>query len=82
MSTLFKSNDSRISTVCDDQYSSTPLLAMLEETADEEFKVYLTRKAQGWFQRWGYPRPSDAATSPCPGRPAPPPAARGAALGL
>jgi hypothetical protein len=30
-------NDGQISTVCDDQYSST--LAMLEETADEAFKV-------------------------------------------
>ncbi len=47
----FKSNDDRISTVCDDQYSST--LAMLEQTADEAFNVYMTRKTQGWFQRWG-----------------------------
>ena len=54
----FKSNDGRISTVCDDQYSST--LATLEETADEAFKVYLTRKTQGWFRRWGT-RPSNAA---------------------
>jgi hypothetical protein len=61
----FKSDDGRISAVCDDQYSST--LAMLEETADEAFKVYMTRKTQGWFRRWGCPRPSDAATSPDPG---------------
>jgi hypothetical protein len=41
----FKSNDGQISAVCDDQYSCT--LAMLEETADEVFKVYMTRKTQG-----------------------------------
>jgi hypothetical protein len=26
---------------------------MLEETADETFKAYMTRKTQGWFRRWG-----------------------------
>jgi hypothetical protein len=41
----FKSSDSRISAVRDDQYSAT--LAMLEETADETFKAYMTRKTQG-----------------------------------
>ena len=42
---------------------------MLEETADEAFKAYLTRKIQGWFRRWGCPRPScdAAAASPGPG---------------
>jgi hypothetical protein len=62
-----KSNrdDIQISAVCDDQYSST--LAKLEVTADEDFKVYMTRKTQGWFRRWGCPRPSDAAASPGPG---------------
>jgi hypothetical protein len=77
----FKSNDGRISTVCDDQYSST--LAMLEETADEAFKVFMTHKTQGWSRGWGCPRPSDAAASSGPGatpggagaaRPARPPA--------
>jgi hypothetical protein len=58
----FKSSDSRIFTVCDDQYSST--LAMLEETADETFKAYMTRKTQGWFRRWGC---NAAAASPGPG---------------
>ena len=58
----FKSIDGQISAVCDDQYSST--LAMLEETADEKFKVYMTRKTQGWFRRWGCPRPSDAPPGP------------------
>jgi hypothetical protein len=61
----FKSNDGRISAVCNDQYSST--LAMLAETANEAFKVYMTRKTQGWFRRLGCPRPSDAAASPGPG---------------
>ncbi len=65
VSTLFKSNDCQISAVCDDQYSST--LEMLEETANEAFKVYMTRKTLGWFRRWGCPCPSDAAASPCPG---------------
>jgi hypothetical protein len=69
----FKSNDARISAVCDDQYSST--LAILEETADEAFKVYMTRKTQGWFRRWGCPK------RPPPPVPAPPLAARGAAQG-
>jgi hypothetical protein len=58
----FKSSDSRISAVCDDQYSST--LAMLEETADETLKAYMTRKTQGWFRRWG----CDASASPGSGR--------------
>jgi hypothetical protein len=31
--------------------------------ADEAFKVYMTRKTQGWFQRLRCPRPSDATTS-------------------
>jgi hypothetical protein len=43
------------------------MLAMLEEIADEAFKVYITRKTQGWFRGWGCPRPSDAAASPGPG---------------
>jgi hypothetical protein len=63
----FKSNDSRISAVCDDHYSST--LEMLEKTADEAFKVNMTRKAQtsqGWFRRWECSRPSAAAASPGP----------------
>jgi hypothetical protein len=58
----FKSSDSRISAVCDDQYSS--MLAMLEETADESFKDYMTSKTHGWFRRWGC---DAAAASPGPG---------------
>ena len=62
----FRAPDSRIAAVCDDQYSAT--LAILEETADETFKAYMTRKTQGWFRRWGCPRPSAAAAaSPGPG---------------
>jgi hypothetical protein len=43
---------------------------MLEEAADEAFKVYITGKTQGWFRaflRWGCSRPSDAAASSGPG---------------
>ena len=40
---------------------------MLEETADETFKAYMTRKTQGWFRGWGCLRPSDEAASPGPG---------------
>jgi hypothetical protein len=58
----FKSSDSRISAVCDDQYYAT--LAMLDETADETFKAYMTRKTQGWFRCWGC---DAAAASPGPG---------------
>jgi hypothetical protein len=74
----FKSSDSRISAVCDDQYSST--LAMLEDTADETFKAYMTCKTQGWFRRWGCD--AAAATGPPAPAPAPPPTARGAAAAL
>ena len=52
---------------------------MLEETADEAFKVYLTRKTQGWFRRWGT-RPSSAA-APGAAAPAGAAAAAGAAGG-
>ena len=37
---------------------------MLEETADETFKAYMTCKTQGWFLRWG----CDASASPGSGR--------------
>ena len=60
----FKSIDSRNTGVCDDQYTST--FESLEETSDEAFKAYLTRKTQGWFRRWGRSRPSVAAASPAP----------------
>jgi hypothetical protein len=63
----FRANDGRISGVCDEQYTAT--LERLEETGDDAFKLYLTRKTQGWFRRWGCPRPSDTASaaSPAPG---------------
>jgi hypothetical protein len=61
----FRANDGRISGVCDEQYTAT--LERLEETGDDAFKVYLTRKTVGWFRRWGCPRSSDAAASPAPG---------------
>jgi hypothetical protein len=40
----FRANDGRISGVCDDQYTAT--LESLEETGDEEIKLYLTSKTQ------------------------------------
>ena len=46
-------------------YSST--LGMLEEAANEAFKVYMTRKTQGWFRRCGCSRPSGTASSPVQG---------------
>ena len=61
----FRANDGRISGVCDDQYTAT--LELLDETGDEAFKLYITRKTQGWFRRWGCGRTSDVAASPAPG---------------
>ena len=58
----FKANDCRISGVCDDQYTAT--LELLEETGDEAYKLYITRKTQGWFRRWGCSRTSDVAAAP------------------
>ncbi len=55
-----------ISGVCEEQYTST--LKSLQETRDEAFKDYMTRKTQAWFRRW-------SAMSPLP------PPASGAAHG-
>ncbi len=65
LSPYFRANDGRISSVCDDQYTAT--LERLEETGDEVFKLYKTRKTQGWFLRWGCPSTPDAAAPPAPG---------------
>ena len=46
----------------DEQYTAT--LERLEVIGDEAFKLYVTRKIQGRFRRWGCPRTSDAAASP------------------
>jgi hypothetical protein len=73
VATYIKANDSRIAGVCDDQYTAT--LQRLEETGDDAFKLYMTRKTQAWFRRWGCLQTSDAAASPAPG------AAPGAAPG-
>ena len=73
VATYLKANDSRIAGVCDDQYTAT--LERLEETCDDAFKNYMTRKTQGWFRRWGCLQTTDAAASPAPG------AAPGAAPG-
>ncbi len=61
-SLYFRANDSRISCVCDDQYTAT--LERLEEIGDEAFKLYM--KIQGWFLLWGCPSTSDTAASPAP----------------
>ena len=65
VATYLKANDSRIAGVCDDQYTAT--LQRLEETGDDAFKNYMTRKTQGWFRRWGCLQTTDAAASPAPG---------------
>ena len=88
----FRANGGRISGVCGNQYTAT--LESLEETSDEEIKLYLTRKTQGWFRRWGRPCTSGAAAFPArggapggawastPARPSPPPPAPPPALEL
>ena len=73
VATYLKANDSRIAGVCDDQYTAT--LERLEETGDDAFKNYMTRKTQGWFRGWVCLQTTDAAASPAPG------AAPGAAPG-
>ena len=65
VATYLKANDSRIAGVCDDQYTAT--LQRLEETGDDAFKLYMTRKTQAWFRRWDCLQTSDAAASPAPG---------------
>ena len=73
VATYIKANDSRIASVCDEQYTAT--LERLEETGDDAFKLYMTRKTQAWFRRWGCQQTTNAAASPAPG------AAPGAAPG-
>jgi hypothetical protein len=47
---FFRASDTRVTSVCDDQYTDT--LEMLQETDDYKFKMYLTRKVIAWFRRW------------------------------
>jgi hypothetical protein len=47
---FFRASDTRVTGVCDDQYTAT--LEMLQETDDDKFKMYLTRKVIAWFRRW------------------------------
>jgi hypothetical protein len=42
----------RVTGVCDDQYTAT--LEMLQETDDDKFRMYLTRKVIAWFRRWPF----------------------------
>ena len=65
VATYIRANDSRIAGVCDEQYTAT--LERLEETGDDAFKLYMTRKTQAWFRRWGCLLTTDAAASPAPG---------------
>jgi hypothetical protein len=57
----FKAGDTRIAGICDDKYTMT--LEMLNETSDLAFKKYLTRKTQGWFQRFRRDEPAGAAAA-------------------
>jgi hypothetical protein len=62
-----------------DQYTAT--LECLQETNDENFKNYMTRKTQGWFRHWGCAGTSDAVASPAPGAAPPAPGAAPPATG-
>lgn len=66
---FYRANDRRVTGICDDQYTST--LETLQETDDEKFKDYLTRKTQAWFRRWGRPRTSDKAPAASDASPSP-----------
>ena len=77
VATYIRANDSRIAGVCDEQYTAT--LERLEETSDDAFKLYMTRKTQAWFRRWGCLQTCDTSASPAPG--AAPGAAPGTAPG-
>ncbi len=46
---FFRASDTRVTGVCDDQYTAT--LEMLQEIDDNKFKMYLTRKVIAWFRR-------------------------------
>jgi hypothetical protein len=51
---FFRASDTSVTGVCDDQYTAT--LEMLQETDDDKFKMYLTRKVIAWFRRWPFER--------------------------
>ncbi len=51
---FFRASDTRVTGVCDDQYTAT--LEMLQETDDDKFKMNLTRKVIAWFRRWPFER--------------------------
>jgi hypothetical protein len=51
---FFRASDTRVTGVCDDQYTAT--LEMLQETDDDKFKMHLTRKVIAWFRRWPFKR--------------------------
>ncbi len=49
---FFRASDTRVTGVCDDQYTAT--LKMLQETDNNKFKMYLTSKVIAWFHRWPF----------------------------
>ena len=59
VATYYKAHDNRTGGLSDAQYTAT--LETLNKTDDDKFRVYLTRKIQAWFRRWGTPRPGGAA---------------------
>ena len=46
----FRNADLRIAGISDDQYTTT--LEMLNESTEDRYKTYISRKAQAWFRRW------------------------------
>jgi hypothetical protein len=51
---FFRTSDMRVACICDNQYTAT--LEMLQETDDNKFRSYLTRKVIAWFRRWSIKR--------------------------
>ncbi len=49
---FFRASYTRGTCVCDDQY--TAILEMLQQTDDNKFKIYLTRKVIAWFRCWSF----------------------------
>ncbi len=51
---FIRASDTRVTGVCDYQYTAT--LEMLQESDDDKFMMYLTRKVIAWFRRWPFER--------------------------
>ena len=63
----FRNTDLRIAGISDDQYTTT--LEMLNESTEDRYKTYISRKAQAWFRRW--PRAGLVGAAAAPPAPAP-----------